>query len=52
MKCVICKTGDVVDGRTTVTLQRAETTVVLEDVPAQVCVQCDEHYLSEERPEA
>lgn len=48
MKCVICKTGEVVDGRTTVTLQRDETTVVIKNVPAQVCDQCGEYYLSEE----
>jgi YgiT-type zinc finger domain-containing protein len=35
MKCVICKTGDVRDGTTSVTLQRDETTVVIKQVPAQ-----------------
>jgi len=48
MKCAICKTGELADGRTTVTLQRGETTVVIKDVPAQVCGQCGEYYLSEE----
>ena len=48
MQCVICKTGEVTDGKTTVTLQRGETTVVIKDVPAQVCSQCGEYYLSEE----
>ena len=48
MKCAICKTGELADGRTTVTLQRGETTVVIKDVPAQVCDQCGEYYLSEE----
>lgn len=48
MPCVICKTGEVTDGKTTVTLQRGETTVVIKDVPAQVCSQCGEYYLSEE----
>ncbi len=51
MKCVICKTGDVIDGKTTLTLQRGETTVVIKDVPAQVCAQCGEYYLSEEMTE-
>lgn len=51
MKCVICKTGDMVDGRTTVTLQRGETTVVIKDVPARVCDNCGEYYLSEELSE-
>ena len=47
MKCVICKTGDMVEGKTTVTLQRGDTTVVIKDVPAEVCGQCGEYYLSE-----
>ncbi len=46
--CGMCKTGMVADGRTTVTLQRGETTVVIKGVPAQVCGQCGEYYLSEE----
>ncbi|HYW76858.1 MAG TPA: type II toxin-antitoxin system MqsA family antitoxin [Gammaproteobacteria bacterium] len=48
MKCVICKTGDVADGKTTVTLERGETTVVIKNVPARVCGQCGEYYLSDE----
>ncbi len=47
MKCVICKTGEVTNGKTTITLQRGETMVVIKDVPAQVCAQCSEYYLSE-----
>ncbi|MDN5870864.1 MAG: type II toxin-antitoxin system MqsA family antitoxin [Nitrococcus sp.] len=46
MKCVICKTGDVADGTATVTLQRGETIIVIKDVPAQVCAQCGEYYLT------
>jgi len=51
MNCVICKTGQMVEGKTTVTLQRGETTVVIKDVPAQVCDNCGEYYLSEEMTE-
>mgnify|MGYP005853406871 FL=1 len=47
MKCVICKTGDMAEGKTMVTLQRGDTTVVIKDVPAEVCGQCGEYYLSE-----
>ena len=32
----------------TVTLQRADTTVVFKSVPADVCDDCGEYYLSEE----
>lgn len=48
MQCVICKTGEVTDGTATVTLQRGKTTVVIKDVPARVCAQCSEYYLSED----
>jgi YgiT-type zinc finger domain-containing protein len=48
MNCVICKTGRMTEGRTTVTLQRGDTTVVIKNVPARVCDNCAEHYLSEE----
>ena len=32
MTCVICKHGDTRDGRTTVTLERGATTVIIRDV--------------------
>jgi YgiT-type zinc finger domain-containing protein len=47
MKCVICKTGETRPGRVTVTLQRGETTVLVKDVPAEVCGNCGEYYLDE-----
>jgi YgiT-type zinc finger domain-containing protein len=47
MNCAICKTGQMVEGKTTVTLQREETTIVIKDVPAQICDNCGEYYLSE-----
>ncbi|MEK7816430.1 MAG: type II toxin-antitoxin system MqsA family antitoxin [Pseudomonadota bacterium] len=34
-------------GNVTVTLQRGETIVILKDVPADVCENCGEYYLSE-----
>lgn len=48
MKCVICKQGQVHDGTATVTLERDHTTVVIKDVPAEICDNCGEYYLSEE----
>lgn len=48
MKCVICKTGDTLAGEVTVTLQRGETTVIIKKVPAQVCDNCGEYYLSDD----
>lgn len=48
MKCVICKQGQTHNGMTTVTLTRGQTTVVIKDVPAEICENCAEYYLSEE----
>ncbi len=48
MKCVICKQGRTHDGMTTVTLVRGLTTVVIKDVPGEICENCGEYYLSEE----
>ena len=48
MSCVLCKHGETRPGLVTVTLQRGETTVVLKQVPADVCDNCGEYYLSSE----
>jgi len=47
MRCVICKTGETKPGKTTVTVQRGETTVMIKDTPAEVCENCGEYYLDE-----
>jgi len=48
MKCVICKSGDTREGHAKVTLQRDQSTIIIKDVPAQVCENCGEYYLSED----
>lgn len=48
MKCAICKQGDTAPGKTTVTLERGETVVVIRDVPAEICGSCGEYYLDAE----
>jgi YgiT-type zinc finger domain-containing protein len=48
MKCVICKQGETRPGTTTVTLTRGESTIVVKNVPADICENCGEYYLSEE----
>jgi YgiT-type zinc finger domain-containing protein len=47
MICPICKTGHLTAGKTTVTLSRGNTIVVLKEVPADVCDNCGEYYLTE-----
>ncbi len=46
MRCVFCKHGDTRPAEATVTLQRGETVVVVKGVPADVCENCGEYYLS------
>ena len=48
MKCVICKHGETHPGHATVTLQRGESTIIFKNVPAEVCENCGEYYLSDE----
>jgi len=48
MKCTICKQGETLPGKTTVVLERGKTTVVIKDVPADICENCGEYYLTEE----
>jgi YgiT-type zinc finger domain-containing protein len=47
MKCVICRLGETNTGLTTVTLERGQAAVIIRDVPADICENCGEYYLSE-----
>jgi len=47
MKCAICKHGETRPGKTTVTLQRNGMTLVIRNVPAEVCENCGEAYVDE-----
>ncbi len=47
MNCVICKTGEMVPGYATVTLQRSGTVIIVKEVPADVCQDCGGYYLDE-----
>ena len=47
MKCLICKQADTQPGVTTITLERGGLTLVVKDVPAQVCPNCGEAYVNE-----
>lgn len=48
MKCVLCREGETRPGKVTVTLEREGAVIVIKEVPAEVCNNCGEYYLSEE----
>ena len=48
MKCIICKTGEIRTGKTTVVMNRDETSIIIKNVPADICETCGEYYLSED----
>lgn len=48
MKCVICKQGQTQPGLTTVTIERDKTTVIIKEVPADICENCGEYFLNED----
>jgi YgiT-type zinc finger domain-containing protein len=48
MNCLICKNGETHPGFAVVTLQRQESTLVIKGVPAEICENCGEYYLSDE----
>ena len=48
MKCVVCKAGETRPGKTAVTLERGQMTLVFKGVPAEVCQNCGEAYVEAE----
>jgi YgiT-type zinc finger domain-containing protein len=48
MKCVICRHGATSSGTMTATMERGDTVVVFKGVPAEICGNCGEAYLSVE----
>ncbi len=48
MKCIICKFGETNAGKVMVTLHRREATIIIKGVPAEICDNCGEYYLSDE----
>ena len=47
MKCLICKAGETAEVTVTVTLQR-DASIIIKNVPGEVCENCGEYYLSEQ----
>ncbi len=46
MKCLVCKRGETREGHTTVTLEREGAALIVRRVPAQVCANCGEAYVT------
>ena len=47
MKCMICKHGETKTGTTTVTLEKAGSTIVFKEVSAHICDNCGEEYIDD-----
>ncbi len=47
MKCVVCNQAETVPGMTSVLLERDQLTLVVKNVPAQICPNCGEAYADE-----
>ncbi len=48
MNCIVCRNGDTSPGTTTVTFDRDGRTLVVNEVPAEVCKNCGEAYVAED----
>ena len=48
MICTICKNGSISPGFTTLTFEKEKTTIVIKKVPADICDNCGEAYVSDE----
>jgi YgiT-type zinc finger domain-containing protein len=48
MNCIVCRHGDTQPGTTTVTFHRDGRTLVVNEVPAEVCENCGEAYVAED----
>jgi len=48
MNCIVCHQGETQPGTTTVTFHRDGRTLVVNEVPADVCENCGEAYIAED----
>ena len=46
MKCAICRNGTTHAGYTTIILEKEQTLLIVKHVPAQICENCGEEYVS------
>ncbi len=47
MRCMLCRGGRTHPGKTTLVLFRGPTTVIMKEVPAEVCGDCGEPVIAE-----
>jgi len=47
MTCPICKNGKTLDGFTTLVFRKGKSTIIVKKVPAEVCENCNESFISE-----
>ncbi len=52
MKCYVCRHGETQPDFVTVTLERDGSTLLVKEVPAEVCENCGEYYTDEETSRA
>jgi YgiT-type zinc finger domain-containing protein len=48
MNCLICRQAEIVDGFTSITFERDEFKLVINNVPAHVCPSCGEAVVDED----
>lgn len=48
MICLICRQAEIIESFTSVSFQRGEMHLVINNVPARVCPSCGEAYVNEE----
>jgi YgiT-type zinc finger domain-containing protein len=44
MICVVCKIGETQPGETTLLLERADSLIIIKEVPVHICENCGEKY--------
>ena len=49
MKCPVCKNDNLIDGTTTVTLEHGDAVFIFRKVPAKICDNCHDAFISDEQ---
>ncbi len=45
MKCIVCRHGETVPGKISLTFERGKTLVVFRNIPTEICSNCGESYI-------